>query len=1118
MMGNFFNCKTKINYFKSSDCKYEWLVFSITEIEFTRKLKIMQMANKSAAIGPSFNRSGTLYDPMNNSTTSPNNNFFPRGSDQYDPNVFDYNKNFSNIMNHIQADPKPYTSPQNPTNMAAIPNGFPAFERVPILKQATFKIENNNLENNNNDNINNNEPNNQENQGYSKENSIKKRSPSVQYIKEFASTGIEKIVIHHEDGQEDPEEKESLIIATESSLNIENLLQERVSVPVEEVRKGIDTITKKSSPVQSPRKKYARGQTAGLRESMGKKSYIGGKTFETMNSSEIGGLGKLMVPQISLDINPFVEIRSQEIEVMPLLRINQPQEIPEEDEEKLADHIINFTGNQLFEDKSEDLTDFSVKNSGKASVSSPRKSIHNKGKKNVGFRARFDDFEAKDTKNNEGKSPKSKIKMVDDNKNKGKDTAGTVNKEDLKIINKTLKDISKGVIGGADSNDDDSEKKTIRSTKIGARTIKTIKSMNKKTNANLTFTPKTHKLLDILRETIVKKLALDDNAEKKEKAYEQSVHSSISSIYQSHRLTEKAIMTEYLPSCYRKLRISLFLLVVLIFTLQISIYLIILNLYDGFRVNLQENVNYDSFFHNILQSIKGVFIYTVLQMPGMTGNLSNIAYYEDYIYSSGAQQFKTILDLSKEIQLNFDFYNYLSPDLFTKKTLYNISLSENTAVTKYITFPFELLKAITLFLSELQKFLSKESFSQTILLQNLFGVTSEIDSHDYFYVKREDLIIYNKLVIISILAIISTFIVGIFLLRIYSHIICYRYMNNLLEMLAKVNYEDIETLKAYYLSISSVYDLQQELKGPESKQMLGINYLENPQNSKDNQNNKNRSHRLININYIKTPMYQIIFGNSLFALFIIGINLIVVFLSHGFDNYFEESGKLQKQIISQFNFQGYINGYLIAYDRSLSLGIYNFSKENIMDFLNEQLNTHSINESSLFTANSFVTYYLQIITNEPICNQINENNSQCQEILNGLLTKSLMNFEVEALNKLKVMTLDPIANETQLNAFLQWGQAIDYALQLVDIIKNQYFQSEKNMYDSEINTLIIINCFSITCSFFIICLYYWFSLRKLANRLVAIRKIYLQIPIAILMRQKRIRKYLQDTSKFYLGG
>ena len=1158
MLGNFFNCKTKIDYFKSSDHQFEWLVFSITEIEFTKKLKILQMTNKP--VGQTI----TTNNEMNSSMMNPQ--FYnPRLSEnQFSPNTIKKAIGFqATIMNNIPTIPlnnnilnKNVNSAQNNQNFQsniALPNNQITMnipKKVSIMvdtPENTNNFNNSNQLNINFSNVNGVHTNNGNRSilmGNKKPNIFEptnnklpvNRQPTITYLKGSANTtGIEKIVIFPDNNEnnENSDEQENLIIPSDKSLDLEGLVQERVSIPVEEVRKNLDSEKKKSSPNISPRKKYLKtgtGASSTLKDKdaglgMSLHPYNGGKTFETMNSSDFGNFGKkLLIPAISLESNPFIENQEMVInESMPELPENG--NFPMEDEEKMAENIINFTGNQLFEDKSEDMTDISeIMKQGKGGGKKSLKSPGGKSRKSVVFKAKFNDMSSFEEssqialhKVSKGDSPKGKIEKNE----KKPDFGGNVNKEDLRVINKTLKDISRGLTRGVDS-DEDSDKKTIKSTKMGARTIKTIKSMNKKTNINVTFTPKTHKLLDVLRETIVNKLALQDNGNKKEKAYEQSVHSSISSIYQSHRLTEKAILTDYVPICYRKLTWSLLFLLILIFVMQISIYLIIVNLYDGFKENLTENINYDRFSNTLLQSLKGIFIYQSIQEKNMTENIVNGKYFKDYFLWSVSQEFEVIKSLLNEIQLNYNFYHQLSPDLFLRKSFYNLTNGQSESASLFNRFPFELLKAVTLYLSEMQKFLKGESYNSVFLLDNIFGFTSETLYHDNFTNKRSDLITTNKLAIMVILIVISVLIVGLFFLRIHSHLVCYRYMNDLLELLAKTNYEDIETLKAYYISIASVYDLQQELSGPENKtQMLGINYLENPKiDDKNKGNNKNRSHKLMNIGYIKIPTFQIVFLNFIFAIFIIGINLIVVLLSHGFDSHFEASGELQRQIMSQFNFKGYTDGYVLAYDQSLRIQQYNLSQMSILDFLSNNFQTNSLSENSYSSQNSFLNEYLQMISNENICQIISGNNitlsARCQTILNGLLTKTLVNFELETFQSLKVMTLDQ--NGGDILNFLEFGEALDYALMLVDIIKQEYITSETNTYDSEIKTIIIINCLSIICSFLIISLYYLIGLTSLAKRLIGIRKIYLQIPIAILMRQKRIKKYLQDTSKFFLGG
>lgn len=1165
MLGNFFNCKTKINYYKSSDHQYEWLVFSITEIEFTRRLKILQMNSRPFLENTSTDKHDTnSFNNLDNSTNKQftSNSFNQKNSsiintppklptpiDSSNPteNNNDFKvENINKLPNNniISIIPNCTNSPKTPSLLSINlnNNAIPSFNSINQNSMSHNKISlntynsqiiNPNAVNNPYHNSQANNPNAvnpypsfptfEKSYTDSKDKTLAKdfnKIPTIIYNNEN-SPKIQKIVI----SLENENEVDNLIIASEGTLEIEDLVHERTSYPVDTARKNLDSIIKgeASLPVSS-KKKYGRLQTVNstIKESKENlpcpslgKNMAYGKTFETMNSSEFNQFNrKLLVPQISLEINPFLDFKKAVNinEGLPPVRNFNPM-VHEEDEEKMADRIINFTGERLFEEKSEDLTDHSVKYSG-TSPFNRRKSIMSSNlqkKKGIGFRARFNDGVV-DEKSSDvkeiGTSFTEKSQKID---------SENVNKEDLKIINKTLKDISKGILQGADSNEDDSDKKTIRSTKM-ANTLKTINSMNKKTNGNVNFTPKTHKLLDVLRETIVKKLALEENQDKKEKAYEQSVHSSISSIYQSNRLTEKAILNPFVPKCYKRLSWSLLFLMIAIFVMQISIYLIIVKLYEDFKDNLVENVNYNRFSNTLLQSIKNILVSDVTSSRNFDQE-----YYKTFLINSISQEFNELAISINNIQLNYEFYHGLSSNFFTRKTFYNISENvkniNNVENLAFTVFPYDLIKAVTLYLSEMQKFLNSETINLTILLQNLFGFAFEFSYHDNFNSQRNNLIKNNKLTILIILIMISTFIILIFLLRIISHLSCYNYMNDLLEMLAKINYEDIETLKTYYISIASVYDLQQEIKGPGQNGILGINYVENPGALKDNNNNKNRSHRMVDIKYLSIPNSQILFMNFIFCIFIIAINLIVVFLSHGFDNYFESSGNFQKHMLSQFNFKGYTTGYLLSYDHNLGLGIYNMSRNEILTYLNKNLPNETLDLGTYNSQNPFITHYLQVITSEQICRFLTLNTTvlnRCEGLLNGLMNKSLVNFELETAQLLKVMMLD--GKKSDIANLAQFGEGLDYALNLTNLLKSQYISSEYNSYDSELKTLILINCFSIICAFIIILGYYVLSLRKLEERLISIRKIYLNIPIAILIRQKRIKKYLQDTSSFFLGG
>lgn len=183
---------------------------------------------------------------------------------------------------------------------------------------------------------------------------------------------------------------------------------------------------------------------------------------------------------------------------------------------------------------------------------------------------------------------------------------------EIKIINRTLRDISRGLTR---HDDDDSDKKTVKSMKAGARTIMTIKSMNKKTNMNVTFTPKTHKLLDVLRDSIVNKLNLEEK--NKEKAYEASVGSSVQSVYQSHRMIENAIHFEYTPNHYIGNVRSLWGLIALILGLQISIYMIIKGIYYGLDDNFSQQLIFGKLKDRMFQNMKASFTIDLIQNYGV---------------------------------------------------------------------------------------------------------------------------------------------------------------------------------------------------------------------------------------------------------------------------------------------------------------------------------------------------------------------------------------------------------------------------------------------------------------------------------------------------------------------
>lgn len=111
-------------------------------------------------------------------------------------------------------------------------------------------------------------------------------------------------------------------------------------------------------------------------------------------------------------------------------------------------------------------------------------------------------------------------------------------------------------------------------------------------------------------------------------------------------------------------------------------------------------------------------------------------------------------------------------------------------------------------------------------------------------------------------------------------------------------------------------------------------------------------------------------------------------------------------------------------------------------------------------------------------------------------------------------------NNTLLEKYskiLEYSEALDFCLEYMIKLKNEFAKNEAASRNDEINLILAINVISIIFSGSILYGYYMFRTKNLKKRLIETRKIFLQIPIAILMRQKRIKKYLQDTSRIYLG-
>lgn len=553
---------------------------------------------------------------------------------------------------------------------------------------------------------------------------------------------------------------------------------------------------------------------------------------------------------------------------------------------------------------------------------------------------------------------------------------------EIKIINRTLRDISRGLTR---HDDEESDKKTNKSIRAGARTIMTMKSRNKKTTMNATFTPKTHKLLDVLRDSIVNKLNLEEK--KKEKAYESSVGSSVQSIFQSHRMIENAIHYEYTPKHYVRNVRSLWGLIALILGLQISIYLIIRGIFYGLDDNFSQQLTFGKLQDRMFQNMKASFTIDLIQNYGVIlPKFITFYFYFKKVESQNNpliipalnekifQNIAEIKNLSMLLQKDHGFFIQLIPDFFSNRTYFN--MKENKVVM------MDFLQAIQLFVSNMQQFLARETTKTIIqnfpfLLKNIQIFSFEFDSRDQFEYLRSNLIKEDKLKVIIIFSIISTVIITIFIYRIYSHIYCFHYLNDLLTMFVKINNEDIDILKNYFVSIASVYDLADEQQDP-TKSKSTILPLENmPNNEADSKAGQKRGgQRYQDLKNIKIPYFEIIFLNLIFLFFILGANVTVVLLSHIFDKNFENASMFQQYVVDKFRYADFTRNLMLVYDNKTKIGLFD---KGIID-LDKLIISELMGDEPGFE------WFTQKITQNSVCEK---ENLRCEKVLNGILLKSI---------------------------------------------------------------------------------------------------------------------------------
>ena len=294
----------------------------------------------------------------------------------------------------------------------------------------------------------------------------------------------------------------------------------------------------------------------------------------------------------------------------------------------------------------------------------------------------------------------------------------------------------------------------------------------------------------------------------------------------------------------------------------------------------------------------------------------------------------------------------------------------------------DFLQAIQLFVSNMQQFLARETTKMIIpnfpfLLRNVQIFSFEFDFRDKFQYLRSNFISDDKLMVILVFSIISTAIITIFIYRIYSHIYCYHYLNDLLTMFAKINNEDIDILKNYFISIASVYDLAAEQQDPTKSKSTILpleNMSANEAESKTGQ--KTGGQRYQDLKNIKIPYFEIIFLNMIFLFFILGANVTVVLLSHIFDHNFENASSFQQYVVDKFKYADFARNLMLVYDNKTKMG---FFEKGIID-LDILIISEFIGEEP------GSEWFAQKITQNSLCEG---ENARCERVLDGILLKSM---------------------------------------------------------------------------------------------------------------------------------
>ena len=195
-------------------------------------------------------------------------------------------------------------------------------------------------------------------------------------------------------------------------------------------------------------------------------------------------------------------------------------------------------------------------------------------------------------------------------------------------------------------------------------------------------------------------------------------------------------------------------------------------------------------------------------------------------------------------------------------------------------------------------------------------------------------------------------------------------------MFAKINNEDIDILKNYFISIASVYDLAAEQQDP-TKSKSTILPLENiAVDEPDNKTGQKRGgQRYQDLKNIKIPYFEIIFLNLIFLCFILGANVTVVLLSHIFDKNFENTSTLQQYVVDKFKYADFARNLMLVYDNKTKMGIFekgiiDLDKLIISEFIRDEPGSE---------------WFAQKITQNSVCEG---ENTRCERVLDGILLKS----------------------------------------------------------------------------------------------------------------------------------